>query len=430
MRLPDIGVMTRHAIACTLCCTSLLTSPPCCTPPSLAADAGPAAIASGSPIMEEVWGLLDKYYLDRTFNGLDWRRTHEQIQTSEPLTDGQALERAQKLVGSLGDRYSRVLPPLQAAKLGKYDVTGVGINLIISDSGQMLIGAIPPEDSDAARAGIRFGDRVLSINGASTAGMTSFDALAAIQSERDTVSLRVLAAADADRESAARDFALRRTLDVTRDPIRYQLVEGPNGAKSGYIKLSEFNARCAPRMREALTSLKAQGASSLVLDLRSNGGGVLDGAINIAGMLADHPLVLFVTDANGAKQPLYSREEQLTALPMQVWVNSKTASSGEVLAGALQDNCRARIVGELTYGKGVIQGVFGLSDGGALIETVASYATPSGNEINQRGIAPDEKRTFASDVLGNSFFPSDVKSSSFEPLSCEDKRLATLLEAM
>jgi len=424
MRIDVLSSLGRHAVACALC-TSLLTSPGS-TPsaiavdrPSLSTTSAVAATATeDSPLLEEVWALLDKYYLDRTFNGMDWRKAHEQLQASRPYTEDQALEAAKKLVSSLGDRYSRVLPPLQAAKLGKYDVTGVGINLIISDAGTMLVGAVPPEDSDAAREGVAFGDRVLSINGLSTAGMTSFDALEAIQTKGDVVRLRLIPAADVAKgqETTAREVALRRAF-VTKDPVRYRAVES-NGELHGYIQLTEFNARCKPRMKEALAALKAQGASSVVLDLRGNGGGVLDGAIGIAGMFVDQPLVLYVTDANGSKQPLYSREPQVTTLPLQIWVNSKTASSGEVLAGALHDNCRAKVIGERTYGKGVIQGVFGLSDGGALIETVASYATPSGSEINLKGIQPDESRVFVSDVLGSQFLTTDIKAATFEPPTC------------
>ena len=121
-----------------------------------------------------------------------------------------------------------------------------------------------------------------------------------------------------------------------------------------------------------------------------------------------------MTDANGSMQPLYSREGELiaTEVPLQVWVDKGTASSAEVLAAALRDNCRASLVGGTTYGKGVIQGVFGLSDGGALIETVASYSTPSREQINLRGVTPDAKRTFISDVLGASFVEADVSALS------------------
>ena len=139
-----------------------------------------------------------------------------------------------------------------------------------------------------------------------------------------------------------------------------------------------------------------------------------DGALGIAGLFVDRALVLYVTDANGAMQPLYSREQLFdSTVPLQVWVDQGTASSSEVLAAALRDNCRASVVGGTTYGKGLIQGVFGLSDGGALIETVASYSTPAGDEINKRGVIPDVKKTFVSDVLGSSFVDQDVKAATF-----------------
>ena len=101
--------------------------------------------------------------------------------------------------------------------------------------------------------------------------------------------------------------------------------------------------------------------------------------------------------------------------PLQVWVDAKTASSGEVLAGALHDNCRAKVVGKTTYGKGVIQGVFGLSDGGALVETVASYSTPSGKEINRRGVTPDDDRFLVSDVLGDGFIDTGAPPARQPP---------------
>jgi carboxyl-terminal processing protease len=314
-----------------------------------------------------------------------------------------------------------VLSPKDAVKLGKYDVTGVGINLVISDDGAVKVGGVPPADSDAAVLGVEFGDVVLTINGKVCDGMTSFDALEAIQGDKDVVNLRIRSA----NGGGERDVSLRKTF-TTRNPVSYKLVTSDDGRKTGYIKLSEFNAQCKKKVREAVRNLEAEGASGLVLDMRGNGGGVLDGAIGIAGLFMERPLVLYVTDANGAMQPLYSREAVVsTELPLQVWVDATTASSAEVLAAALRDNCRASVVGGTTYGKGVIQGVFGLSDGGALIETVASYATPAKEEINKRGVRPDEKKTFISDVMGSSWVDADIKAASLGQRStattCTDK---------
>ena len=381
---------TRAALTSLLCCT-LSLSPSAC----LAEEAAVVSPNGGSPVASEVIGLLDKYYLDRTFNGVDLPTVRKQLDEGPALTDEQALEKATGVVKMLGDRYSRVLTPAQTGKLGKYDVTGVGINLIVADDGQVKVGAVPPDSSDAAQLGISFGDVVLAINGKPAEGMTSFDALEAIQGDGASVTLRIKPAGD---KAEARDVVLRKSFE-TRNPVAYKLVTDDDGLATGYIKLSEFNAQCKRRVREAVVKLRSDGARRLVLDLRGNGGGVLDGALGIAGLFLERPLVLYVTDANGSMQPLYSREAILSdTLPLEVWVDQGTASSGEVLAAALRDNCRAKLVGGTTFGKGVIQGVFGLSDGGALIETVASYSTPSRDEINRIGVKPDEQKTFISDV--------------------------------
>jgi len=394
------GAAARRAIATSLLCLSLSVPPP-----SLAADVAVSPVG-GSPVAREVIGLVEKYFLDRSFNGVDLKGVAARLDSQE-LTDEQALDESVKLIGSLGDRYTRVLPPAQASKLGKYDVTGVGINLVIADSGAVTVGAVPPADSDAAKLGVRFGDVVTSINGKAAEGMTSFDALEAIQSDGNTVSLTLQPAAG----GASREVALRKAFS-TRNPVAFHTVEADGGQKVGYIKLTEFNAQCKRRVREAVASLQSEGASRIVLDLRGNAGGVLDGALGIAGLFLERPLVLYVTDANANLQPLYSREAAFSEEPLQVWVDARTASSAEVLAAALRDNCRAQLVGSTTYGKGVIQGVFGLSDGGALVETVASYTTPSGEAINLKGITPDESRILFSDVLGSSYVDADVKALS------------------
>ena len=326
----------RALTASLLCCT--LAGPPSCGI-AFAADepqleAPVSAVASeGSPVAREVVGLLDKYFLDRTFNGVDLKEAKRSLDAAGPLTDEQALEASTKIVKSLGDRYTRLLTPTQAKKLGKYDVTGVGINLIISDDGLVKVGAVPPETSDAAQLGVAFGDVVLAINGRSTEGMTSFDALEAIQNDDPSVSMRLKPTAG----GAERDVVLRKEF-ITRNPVQSRLVVSDDGTKTGYIKLSEFNAQCKRKVKEAITGLRRDGATRLVLDLRGNGGGVLDGALGIAGLFLERPLVLYVTDANGSMQPLYSREAVLsTDVPLQVWVDAQTASSAEVLAGALRD---------------------------------------------------------------------------------------------
>ncbi len=395
--------LLRTLVSCAVC-GSLLGPPQ----PML-------AIERGSPVAEEVLALVDKYYLDRSFNGVDLKMYKAKLAAKGALTDEQALDEAGRLLKKLGDRYTRILPPDKAGKLSKYDVTGVGINLVVADNGDVKVGAVPPAGSDALEQGVRFGDIVLAINGRETAGMTSFDALEAIQGEGEFVTMELT------HTAGAKPYAVRlRKTFIEKNPVRYQLVES-GSERLGYIKLKEFNAQCKRRIAEAVASLQKQGATRLVLDLRGNGGGVLDGALGIAGLFMQKPLVLYVTDANGAMQPLYSRAAFLSNIPLEVWVDGRTASSGEVLAAALHDNCRASLVGADTYGKGVIQGVFGLTDGGALIETVASYSTPAREEIDKKGVGVDEKHTFFSDAMGDGFVDVDVKAAPFRlPKVCKD----------
>eukprot|EP00966_Prymnesium_polylepis_P071416 1659083-Prymnesium_polylepis.1 len=231
MRLPGIvpPPVARAVAACVLC-TSLLGQPPLLAlePPAAAAPAITASGEAASTVADEVWALVDKYFLDRSFGGQDWPATREQLQKMSPLSDQAALEESERLVKKLGDRYSRVLTPTQALKLSKYDVTGVGINLVIADSGEVTIGAVPPAESDAAKLGITFGDVVLSINGRDCKGMTSFDALEAIQGDGETVTLQLAP----KRGGAAREVSLRKAF-TTRNPVSSRLVEADDGELIG-----------------------------------------------------------------------------------------------------------------------------------------------------------------------------------------------------
>ena len=197
-------------------CGSLLSASPCPAFAATAVAAEPAALsqAASSPVADETWALLDKYYLDRSFNGLNWPAERQRLRSLEPMTDERAFDEAERLVGRLGDKYSRILGPTAAAKLNKFDVTGVGLNLIISDSGEMKVGSVPAPGTPAASVGIGFGDLVLSINSRDTKGMTSFDALEAIQGEGKLVEVTIAKSAGA----APRKLVMTKTFEE-KEPV-------------------------------------------------------------------------------------------------------------------------------------------------------------------------------------------------------------------
>ena len=279
---PNLGAAWADGAAAAVLaclCGSLLTASPCPAFAASAVAAEPAALsqaAASSPVADETWSLLDKYYLDRSFGGLNWPAERQRLRSLEPMTDERAFDEADRLVARLGDKYSRILPPSGAAKLNKFDVTGVGLNLIISDTGEMKVGSVPAPGTAAASVGIGFGDMVLNINSRDTKGMTSFDALEAIQGEGKLVEVTIAKSAGAE----PRKLVMTKTFEE-KDPVQTKLVDA-GGQKVGYIKLREFNARCKRRVGEAIDELQQQGATRLVLDLRGNGGGVLDGAVGIS----------------------------------------------------------------------------------------------------------------------------------------------------
>jgi carboxyl-terminal processing protease len=159
--------------------------------------------------------------------------------------------------------------------------------------------------------------------------------------------------------------------------------------KIGYLRLSQFNGNAATEMATAIRQLSRQGAEGFVLDLRNNPGGLLQAGIAIARQWIDNGPIVYTVNRQGVFDTFEATGDALTHQPLVVLVNRGTASASEILAGALQDSGRAQLVGERTFGKGLIQSLFDLADGSGLAVTIAKYETPLHRDINQAGIEPD-----------------------------------------
>jgi carboxyl-terminal processing protease len=162
-----------------------------------------------------------------------------------------------------------------------------------------------------------------------------------------------------------------------------------NGYRIGYIRLDEFSGHATEQMVEAIETLSDQQAEAFVLDLRGNPGGLLSASIEISRLWLQRGPIVRTLDRNGDPSEITANRSALTDLPMAVLVNNRSASSSEILTGALQDNNRATVVGTTTYGKALVQSLYGLSDGSGLAVTIAHYYTPNGTDISQKGITPD-----------------------------------------
>jgi carboxyl-terminal processing protease len=182
-------------------------------------------------------------------------------------------------------------------------------------------------------------------------------------------------------------FPLKRER-IEIHPVRYEVHQEQVG-KIGYIRLIQFSANAADEMKAAIRDLEKQGVTGYILDLRSNPGGLLIASIEIARMWLQEGGIVSTVNRLGESDRERANNTQLTNKPLVVMINRGSASASEILSGALKDNDRARLVGEKTFGKGVVQSVRGLGDGSGLAVTVAKYLTPKGTDINKKGIEPD-----------------------------------------
>jgi carboxyl-terminal processing protease len=176
--------------------------------------------------------------------------------------------------------------------------------------------------------------------------------------------------------------------EIPNPSVESRMLEGAEGV--GYVRVMIFSDRTPKEVRDALDELKAQGMDKLLLDLRDNGGGLLQSGIDVASEFLDGQVILYqVSRGESEKVEQASSGGAFTSGPMAVLVNGSTASASEIVAGALQDNGRAVLVGEKTYGKGSVQSVFDLSDGSSVHITSAQWLTPNRNQISGQGLTPD-----------------------------------------
>lgn len=288
------------------------------------------------------------------------------------------------IVSSLNDPYSKYLNKSQWQELKlqlNAEFGGIGVYVLELADGQLGI-VSPIKGTPAYRKGLKNGDIILRINGESAVNMSQDDAVHQMRGEPGTqLDLSVF------RPSDGKEHEFKIVREIINVPSVEDKVIG-DGAAIGYIKLNQFHAHSTQEIVDSLNRLNKRDIKGLILDLRDNGGGDFDASIAIADIFLEDKEVVSVKDARG-NETEHRAEAGSFKLPMVVLVNGNSASASEILSGALQDNKRAVLVGEKTYGKGLVQTVFPLRDGGALKLTTQKYFTPNGTDINEIGIAPD-----------------------------------------
>lgn len=316
---------------------------------------------------------------------------------SAPTTSTLVQGSIKGLVGALGDPYSNYMARDQYEELGyrlQGSFNGVGIVVGAGKDNQVTVVA-PIKNSPAAKAGVKSGDVITAINGETTKSLTVDDAVKLIRGEPGTqVEIRVY------RDSSKKeiDFKIVRK-SITLDSVDSEMVK--NEPDVGYIQISHFTMKTPQEFREHLEKVVEKGARGLILDLRENPGGDFNSAVEIADMMLKQGDIVKIVNRDRNSR-VYEASSGGLDMPMVVLINQGSASSSEILAGALKDHKVATLVGEKSYGKGLVQTVYPLPGGDALLLTTDKYYTPNDIDINQIGIVPDY-------VVKN---PEDAKSDA------------------
>lgn len=322
------------------------------------------------PLFWEAWQLIEDNFIGQT---------PDQTQLSYAAIRG--------AMGSLNDPYTTFLEPVvrqeeQVTLRGNFG--GIGAQVSRNEDGQVILTPIP--ENPAANAGIQDGDILLAIDGQPiTPQQTTADIAQLIRGEKET---QVILTVIHPNQTTPTDIPITRG-DILVPSVIARLL--PNAPTIGHIQLSRFSGESANEMRQAIETLTQQGAQHLILDLRGNGGGLLDAAIEIADLFIQEGDLLYQESKQDGERTYRATAEATIAptIPLTVLVDGGTASASEILAGALLDRGRATLIGQQTFGKGSVQYIYDLSDGSSIHVTSARWYTPSRTPLDQQGLTPN-----------------------------------------
>jgi carboxyl-terminal processing protease len=343
--------------------------------------------ASPKNLVDEVWQIVDREYVDATFNQVDWQAVRKEYLSKSYTNQQEAYKSIREMLKKLQDPYTRFMDP-EEYKMMQVDTSGeligIGITISLDEKTKQLVVIAPIEDTPAFKAGILSKDIILEIDGKSTKGMDTNQAVALIRGEANTqVKLKI------SRNGVEKEIDVNRAR-IEIHPVRFSVKQTPAG-NIGYIHLNQFSANSGGEMQNAINNLESKHVAGYILDLRGNPGGLYRSSLEIARMWLDKGTIVSTIDRQGGEEKELATGTALTHKPLVVLVDKGSASASEILSGALQDNKRAELVGTQTFGKGLVQTVRPLSDNCGVAVTIARYHTPSGKDIHKRGIEPDVK---------------------------------------
>jgi carboxyl-terminal processing protease len=358
----------------------------------------------GSKIVNEVLGDLSKDY---------YRPIDKNALMNLVVNKGLA-----SAVASLKDPYSHYFDPSDYHSFQNEDnphLSGIGVDVLPNPHGLEVVDVFP--DSPAAKAGLGHGDVIVAVGGTSLQNRSATFASAKIRGRAGTkVTLTILSTGQ------------RRTVTVTRQnlviPVASGRIVNYHGKKLGYLQFTSFTQNSGDELRQQVRNVLHQGAQGLILDLRENGGGLLNEAINVASIFLADGTIVSTRGRDQSSQVYVARGDALApTMPLVVLVDRDTASSAEIVTAALKDRGRAQVVGTHTYGKGVFQELMPLPNGGALDITVGEYFTPNGQNLGGRGVV--ERKTVTEGVgIAPNVYAATPHSSVDQQLQVAERTVA------
>ena len=364
--------------------------------------------------VDEVWQIIDHEYVDGTFNGTDWRTIRTQFLSKNYGTTKESYAAIRTMLGKLGDPYTRFMDPEQFKSMQidtSGELTGVGIQIAQDEKTKDIKVISPIEGSPAAKAGILAQDIVLKVGAKATKGMDINEVVSLIRGPVNTGVVLTIG-----RGKQTLTFNVKRER-IELHSVRHSYQQTSTGGV-GYIRLSQFSGNAPQEMKAAIRELTKKNVAGFILDLRMDPGGLLYSGAEVARMWMNDVTIVSTVDRRGETERLTAGRSSLSDKPLVVLVDGGSASASEILAGALQDNKRAVLVGEKTFGKGLVQSVHPLGDGSGMAVTIAKYYTPSGRDINKKGIEPDypvkltevQKKAMTRETIGTPKDPQYAKA--------------------
>jgi len=331
-------------------------------------------------------------YINTQIIGSEFAR---KIYTLKQLIDSEYIEEVNEqdlidgaikgYVDGVGDNYTQYFTKEEMEEFmteteGSY--VGIGIYMFQNTDDNTVVILTPIEGSPAEKVGILPGDIITKVDGVEYTG-EDFEKISTYIKGEEGTTVKITV----ERAGKELEFEVeRKKIDLY--PIESEIIEN----NIGYINITSFDEGCSKEFKNTYTELTKKNIKSLIIDLRNNGGGIVDEALEIADYILEKDDIILITkDKEGNEKIEKSKQKPIINMQIVVLTNENTASASEIVAAALKENDKATIIGEITYGKGLIQELITLSDGSGIKITIEEYYTPKGNKINEVGITPDKK---------------------------------------